>query len=55
MTELLAAYPYGDPLCLEVMPDGKRAFVAQGAVIEVLQTQSGGPFTPLKVLFQRSI
>lgn len=48
MTELLAAYPQGEPLCHEVTPDGRRLFVAEGAVIAVLDVEPiGGVITPV--------
>ncbi len=42
-TELKATYPWGEQLCAEVTPDDKRAFVAAGAAISILDVETLGP------------
>lgn len=36
ITDLIAAYPYGEQLALEATPDNKRMFVAVGAAVSVV-------------------
>ncbi|MBI5364878.1 MAG: hypothetical protein HZA53_17000 [Planctomycetes bacterium] len=40
LVELQAAYPWGEQLSAETTPDGRRAFVAPGAGISVLDTSA---------------
>ncbi len=47
LTELIAAYPYGEHRCSTVSPDDTRAFVGRGAVISILDVTTLPPVTEM--------
>jgi hypothetical protein len=47
LTELIAAYPYGEHRCSTVTPDDTRAFVGRGAVISILDVTTLPPVTEM--------
>ena len=49
-TDLLASYPWGPETAMEATPDNRRAFVAAGAGLSVLDVEQVAPGVPPTVL-----